>query len=348
VSESGFNNSFSPLIFVRPVGFTAADSLRLMQAAGRIHETVRWRLTPPGVMADVYLAHADAVRYGESPKRSGDSSGSTESTESSGSSGSGPFTSSIHEYQTLYLDRFGHHKNCPVCVLGEPSPMAEDPLDVALPKLVYPDVLRQLEKGLRRAEQELISQRMLYALGSFAWEQRQYWKTHRLQLQYNSRLIGTIVPHQWQIHLLEECRVNELDQASVQLVPQSAGFAAPGFDVVSLETALWEFAKRCPEGLLSKMVPTLYLSQPLTHRRATSMSPRILGDHCSAVLRLLDTGSLTAEQIEVQLRLSRPALLRSLACLALIRAIHPEPRPQSLWDRLSKIWQKKRSAMSRW
>ncbi len=339
MSESGFNNSSSPLIFVRPVGFSAADSLRLMQAAGRIHETVRWRLTPPGVVADVYLAHADTVRYGESPKRSGDSSGST---------GSSQFASSIHEYQTLYLDKLGHYKNCPVCVLGEPSPMPEDPLDVALPKLVYPDVLRQLEQGLRRVEQELISQRMLYALGSFAWEQREHWKTHRLQLQYNSRLVASIVPQQWQIHLLEECTVNELDQASVQTVPQSTGFAAPGFDIVPLETALWEFAKRCPESLLSKMVPTVYLSQPLTHRRATTMSPRILGDHCSAVLRLLDTGSLTAEQIEVQLRLTRPALLRSLACLALIRAIHPEPRPQGLWDWIATIWRRKRSAMSRW
>ena len=326
-------------MFVRPVGFTAADSLRIMQAAQRIHETVRWRLAPTGVMADVYLAHADAVRYGKSPQHNGDSMGSV---------GSSQFESSIQEYQTLYLDKLGHYKNCPVCVLGEPSPPVDDPLQVAMPKLVYPDALRQLEQGLRQAEQELISQRMLYALGSYAWEQRDFWKTHRLQLQYNSRLIATIVPHQWQIHLLEECTVNELDQASVQTVPQSTGFAAPGFDVVPLETALWEFAKRCPESWLSKMVPTLYLTQPLTHRRATTMSPRILGDHCSAVLRLLDTGSRTAEQIEIQLRLSRPALLRSLACLALIRAIHPEPRHESLWDRIFKIWQKKRSATSRW
>jgi hypothetical protein len=339
VPESSFNNSFSPLIFLRPVGFTASDSMRIMQAAQRIHETVRWRLAPAGVMADAYLAHADAVRYGQSPKRSGDSMGSV---------GSSQFESSIHEFQTLYLDKLGHYKNCPVCVLGVPAPPSVDPLEVAMPKLVYPDALRQLEQGLRQVESELISQRMLYTLGSFAWEQRDYWKTHRLQLQFRSRLIATIVPQQWQIHLLEECTVNELDQASVQTVPQSTGFAAPGFDVVPLETALWEFAKRCPESWLSKMVPTVYLSQPLTHRRATTMSPRVLGDHCSAVLRLLDTGSLTAEQIEVKLRLSRPALLRSLACLALIRAIHPEPRQDSLWDWISKIWQRKRSAMSRW
>jgi hypothetical protein len=339
VPESGFSNLFSPLIFVRPVGFTAADSMRLMQAAQRIHETVRWRLVPPGVMADVYLAHADVVRYGKNPQRKSDSLGSA---------GSSQFESNILEYQTLYLDKLGHHKNCPVCIVGVPTKQPSDPLDVAMPSLVFPDALRQLERGLRHTEQELISQRMLYALGNFAWEQRQFWKTHRLQLQYNSRLIASIVPHQWQIHLLEECTVNELDQAVVQTVPQSSGFAAPGFDVVPMETALWEFAKRCPESWLAKMVPTIYLTQPLTHRRSTTMSPRILGDHCSAVLRLLDTGSLTAEQIEAQLRLSRPALLRSLACLALIRAIHPEPRPQSLWDWVSRIWQRKRATASRW
>lgn len=336
VAESGFNNSFSPLVFVRLVGFSAADGMRLMKAAQRMNETVRWRLAPPGVMADVYLAHANSIRSGPKLQHSGN-----------------PMDSSFsdigaYEHSTLHLDAIGEYKTCPVWVLGRPSAPLQGTPGGQLASLVFPDALRDLGAGLRKMEADLVSQRILYALGSFAWEQREYWKTHRLQLTHNARLIASIVPQQWQVHLHAQCTVTEVDQAAVQIVPQSSGFAAEGFDVLPLENALWEFAKRCPEGLLAKMVPSVYLTDRLTHRRTTTMSPRTLGDHCTAVLRLLDTGSRNAQELEQQLRISRPALLRTMACLALIRAIHPEPRARGLWYRLTKRWRTKLGNISGW
>jgi hypothetical protein len=311
----------TPLVFVRPVGFSAADSLRLLKAAQLMDGPVRWRLAPSGVMADIYLAHADSIQKSTRLRASGDSA-------------SGNSQTSGFEYSHLSVDDNGYHKNHPVCVLGQRS---ADPDATMLPSLVFPNALQQLEAGLRRLQEELISQRMLYALGATAWEERRVWKTHRLHLQHQSRLVATIVPQNWEVHLSTDCTVDELDQAAVQTVPQSTGFAALGFDVLPLEHALWEFAKRCPEALLAQMVPTVYLTQPLTHRRIAQMSERALGDHCAAVLQLLDLGSRSADDIQKQLRLTRPALLRTLACLALIRAIQPQRQLNGMWSWLPRF-----------
>ncbi|MGA8513582.1 MAG: hypothetical protein WB821_02265, partial [Burkholderiaceae bacterium] len=104
----------------------------------------------------------------------------------------------------------------------------------------------------------------------------------------------------------------------------SNAFAATGFDVLPMEQVLWEFAKRCPESLLEKVLPSAYLHKALTHRRITELSERELGDHCVALLRALDIRSRTADELQTGLRMSRPALLRALACLALTRTIRPE------------------------
>ncbi len=303
-------------MFIRPVGFSAADALRLLKAAQGMDGPVRWRLAPSGVMPDIYLAHADSIQKSARVRASADSA-------------SGNSQTSGFEYSHLSVDDNDYHKDHPVCVLGQRS---YDPAATMLPSLLFPAALQQLEVGLRKAQEELISQRMLYALGSIALGERRVWRTRRLQLQYRSRLIAVVAPQDWEVHLAANCTVNELDQAVVQAVPQSTGFAAPGFDVLPLEHALWEFAKRCPEALLAQMVPTAYLTQPLTHRRIAQMTERALGDHCAAVLQLLDLGPRTAGELQKQLRLTRPALLRTLACLALIRAVHPVPKPRGFWN----------------
>ncbi len=320
-----FQNEHTPLVFVRPVGFSAADSLRLLKAAQRMDGPVRWRLAPSGVMTDVYLAHADSIQKSTRLRTSGDSTPGNSQT-------------SGFEYSHLSVDDNGYHKNHPVCVLGQHS---ADPDATMLPSLVFPDALQQLEAGLRKLQQELISQRMLYALGAIAWEERGAWKTRRLHLQCQSRLIAVIAPQEWVVHLSAHCTMDELDRATVQAVPQSTGFAAPGFDMLPLEHALWEFAKRCPEAWLAQMVPSAYLTQPLTHRRIAQMSERALGDHCAALLQLLDLGSRKADDIQKQLRLTRPALLRTLACLALIRAVHPVPKPRGFWGWLPRFVRRK-------
>ncbi len=324
------------MVFVRPVGFSAADSLRLMQAAQRISEVVRWRLAPQGVQSDIYLAHAHCVRYARA------SAPTPIASSSYGNHSSGH--SSFYEHSQLTVDAQGWHNHHPVCVLGRASPEQQEVNDsgyTALASLVFPDALQELSVGLARLQNELISLRMLYALGRSAWEQRSRWKTHRLQLSNGARLLAVIEPQEWRIHLLGECTVSELEAAYLQAVPMSSGFAAAAFDILPLESALWEFAKRCPEGLLTQMVPSVYLSQRLTHRRHTQLSDRALGDHCVALLKALDTSSTTADTLQKHLRLTRPALLRALASLALIRAIHPEPKSRGVWGWLPRWWRRK-------
>jgi hypothetical protein len=332
LSDSGFQGFLAPLVFVRTVGISAADALRLMQAAQRMSELVRWRLAPPGVHADVYLAHANSVCRSKPP--------APQQQHKPGNSSAGQSQNSSFDQTQLYIDDNGWHKTHPVCVLGHAS-AADDDFLARTPSLAFPEALQMLQAGLHRIEGELIALRMLYILGCSAWEERARWKTHRLQLSHNARLVAVIEPMVWRAHLLGDCTVDELGQASLQAIPHSSNFAAPGFDALPLEGALWEFAKRCPEGLLSEMVPTVYLRAPLTHRRPTKMSARFLGEHCVAILRALDTHSRTADELQTAMRMQRPALLRTLACLALIRAIHPEPRPRGLLGWLPQRWRGK-------
>jgi hypothetical protein len=306
------------LVFIRLVGFTTADAMRVVKAAQLLDENVRWRLAPAGVQADAYLAHARSVVRGQAPRSSGDSS-------------SGFSLSSTQARTQLYVDAQGLHKSHPVCVLGTAATEQIESDSTESAPLLFPQALLDLKEGLERLERQLIGLRMMYVLGRTAWEQRHLWKTHRLHLSHNARLVAVIEPHIWRAHMLDTCSLYELENAVPLTVPKSSGFAAPGFDTLSLETALWEFAKRCPEELLTKMVPTAYLRGPLTHRRMSELSERALGDHCVAILRSLDTQSRTAEDLQNILRLSRPALLRALASLALTRAIHPEPRPQGIF-----------------
>jgi hypothetical protein len=309
------------LVFIKLVGLTTADAMRLMQSAQGMDETVRWRLAPVGVQADAYLVHARSVVRVSSPSVFGPS-------------GPGLLQSDAAAAPLLTVDPTGCHKNRPVCVLGSAQPPSDaDTLDPAA--LVFPHALQELQKGLEHLAYQLIRLRMLYVLGRTAWEQRHLWKTHRLHLTHQARLVAAIEPRSWRAHLLDASTMDELDNAVVLTVPKSSGFAAPGFDTLPLETALWEFAKRCPEALLSKMVPTAYLQAPLTHRRVPKLSERDLGDHCAAILRTLDTQSRTADDLQNILRLSRPALLRAVASLALTRAIHPEPRAQSMFGWLT-------------
>jgi phage FluMu protein gp41 len=315
------SSSSAPLVFIKLVGLTTADAMRLMQSAQGMDETVRWRLAPVGVQADAYVVHARSVTHVTSPAAFSDSTPT-------------PQHSGVAAAPLFAVDSTGCHKNRPVCVLGSNQQTSDaDALEPAA--LAFPQVQQELQKGLEHLASQLIRLRMLYILGRTAWEQRHKWKTHRLHLTHQARLVAAIEPHSWRAHLLDASTVYELDNAVVLTVPKSSGFSGPGFDALPLETALWEFAKRCPEALLSKMVPTAYLQAPLTHRRIPKLSERDLGDHCAAILRTLDTQSRTADDLQKILRLSQPALLRAVASLALTRAIHPEPRAQSMFGWLT-------------
>jgi hypothetical protein len=319
--DSGFHNTSAPLAFIRPVGFTAADSLRLMQAAQRLSERVRWRLAPQGVQADVYLAHRASVVYSTQPTRP---------LRHDSNSGHSSTMNSAYEHSLLHVSDDGWYKNHPVCVLGTVVEAQDDEEYQRLPTLEFSSALQELRAGLQRMEEELVGLRALYALGRSAWEERSRWKTHRLQLIDSGTLIGVIEPAHWRLHVLNDVPVELIELAHPMAVPQSSLFGAPGFTTMPLERALWEFAKRCPESFLGKILPSAYVREKLTHRRPNELGERELGDHCVTILRALDTHSRTADELQISARLTRPALLRALACLALTRSIRPE-RFKSHW-----------------
>jgi hypothetical protein len=311
--DSGFYSANAPLVFIRPVGLDAADSLRLTQAAQRLSDTVRWRMAPVGVQADVYLAHRASVAH-EAPTTRDSLSESLQPASTLNSS---------YEHSQIYVNSDGFYKNHPVCLVGaapaHPAQIAEH-----LPTLQFPDALEDLRLGLSSVQEQLIGLRAMYALGNHAWQERKRWKTHRLHVIDGAQLIAVIEPVQWRVHLLSGAHISQIESGSTMLVPHSNAFAAPGFDILPMEQVLWEFAKRCPESLLEKILPSTYLRDALTHRRVTELSERELGDHCVALLRALDIRSRTADELQTALRMSRPALLRALACLALTRTIRPK------------------------
>jgi hypothetical protein len=329
--DSGFHSASAPLVFIKPVGFSTADSLRLMQAAQRLDETVRWRLAPAGVQADVYLAHRASVVYGPvtapiplQPLHS-KTSGKPDYNSTHAESINGAY-----EHSRLRLDSKGMYRSQPVCLLGAPVEMQADDGMHRLPALQFPGALEELRTGLQHIANDLFILRVMYALGRCAWLERSRWKSHRLHVLDGAQLIAAVEAKHWRVHLLNDVPVELIEAGNIVLAPQSSMFGAPGFTTLPMEQALWEFAKRCPEPLLVQVMPSIYLRERLTHRRHSELSKRELGDHCVAILSALDTQSRTAQELQEGLRLSRPALLRALACLALTRSIRTERRAKGL------------------
>jgi hypothetical protein len=309
--------------------------MRLMELAKRLTSSVRWRMAPPGVAADAYLIHRYSLMNVDAASQSlGPSKWGAVSTSQGGQSSnlSGP-----HKIQ---LDEHGRHRGRPVCVLGHEVD-TEGLEDDELAPLTFPDALQELERDLKKVLAELVGARMLYIIGSLAWEHRSKWPTHRLHAIEKGKLVAVIDAFAWQFFLLNGCTVERMMDAAIVAMPRSSGFAAEGFHPFMLETALWEFAKRCPEPTLDYILPTDYLQEPLTHRRAPHLKEAALGDHCVAILRTLDTRSLTADELQNSLRLTRASLMRALTCLALVRAIQPESnRPRGLLNHVSSLWER--------
>jgi hypothetical protein len=323
--DSDFHSATAPLVFIKPVGFSTADSLRLMQAAQRLDQTVRWRLAPAGVQADVYLAHRASLEYGpitaptplqnENPALAGKPEPLSSHNES---------INGAYSHSRLRVDSKGLYRGHPVCMLGEAAETLADDAVHHLPALHFPGALEELRTGLQRIANDLFVLRAMYALGRCAWLERARWRSHRLHVVDGSQLIAAIEGRHWRVHLLDNVPVELVEAGSVHLAPQSSMFGAPGFTTLPMEQALWEFAKRCPEALLSRVLPGAYLRERLTHRRHSELTEHALGTHCVALLGALDTQSRTAQELQDALRLSRPALLRALACLALTRSIRTE------------------------
>jgi hypothetical protein len=325
MQDASWIDGVTPIVFVKPIGIVAGDALRLLELAKRLPMPVRWRLAPAGVAADVYIAHAfclvgpqDAATLPVDSQSSGWAASSAETQAS---------------VSTEPLAR-------PVCILGRNVDTSALESQELAP-LQFPDALREMERELHAVMPELLGTRMLFTIGALAWEQRSRWPTRSLHAMESGELIAVVDTQHWKLYLRDGCSVERMARANLVTRPQSSGFSADGFHAVKLEAALWEFAKRCPEEALGDMLPKIFLRERLTHRRTPHMRKQALGEHCVAILRALDLQSHTAEELKSNLRLSEPALMRALTCLALVRAIQPESRLNSgLVRGLIDVWRK--------
>jgi hypothetical protein len=340
MTEQNWYGGSTPIIFLRPIGIAAGDAMRLMELAKRLRGPVRWRMAPPGVATDVYLVHRQNIStpasgphvLGVPPQTSRSDWMAAHSARSQ--------SSTTRAVRQVSLDQHGWHRGRPVCILGQQAEVGSLE-DDELAALSFPDALVQLERGLEQILEDLVGSRMLYNIGSLAWEQRQKWGTHHLHAIESGHLVAMIDPQTWQFYLLEGCSVERMAEADLVPKPRAVGFEAPGFRSFKLELALWEFAKRCPEHLLEQIIPASFLQEPLTHRRTPHLKEQALGDHCVAILRSLDTRSRTADELQVSLRMKKVSLMRALTCLALVRAIQTDATSSSgFLNRISRWWQR--------
>jgi hypothetical protein len=315
MTEHFTDDTSTPIIFLKTIGIAAGDVMRLMEAAKQLSAPVRWRMAPAGVAADAYLVHRAKVR-----DRAFDSTLPND-WNSQNFAASEP--NKLADSTQVKLDANQCYRGRPVCLLGDdhPDSGAEDQ---ALAPLHFPAAFAQLLRGLAQVQLQLVGERMLFAVGALGWEHRYKWASHHLQAFESGQLVIVIDPQNWQFYLREDCDVERLSRASMQTRPRSAGFAAEGFISFKFEAALWEYAKRCPEERLTDMLPSRFLTQPLTHRREPHLKDHALGEHCVSILRALDARAHTANELQASLRITRPSLMRALACLALVRAIQPQ------------------------
>ncbi len=335
MTEAIWQGETTPIVFLRPIGIAAGDAMRLMETAKKLRTGMRWRMAPPGVAADAYLAHRFSVVAHTEAATVPLQMGQSINAQSWNSQSSGLMAS-----RKLILDASGYHRGRPVCTLGhqiDTSALEDD----ELAPLNFPEAIQELESGLRHMMSELVGIHMLFTVGLMAWEQRQKWGTHRLHAIESGQLVGVIDAVIWQFFLRDGCSVERMANADIVPMPRSGGFAAEGFHSFMLETALWELAKRCPEPMLDQMLPTHFLLEPITHRRLTHLKEHALGDHCVAILRALDTRARTADDLQTSLSLTRPSLMRALTCLALVRAIQPQSKAQSGWMQGAGQWLKR-------
>lgn len=307
ILESYFDKSAPPLVFLRPVGFTPDDALRLMSAAKQMSDVVRWRLPPPGVKPDAYLAHASCV---------------AEPLASPLNQKSGQDDISVTTPLRLHVDAQGRYQGAPVCVLGADAASVWHPSTSPAPlELHSRDALADLFLGLKRTAQHLVAIRTYYALGREAWTHRQRWKTHQLHVSNKGLLLAVIDPQRWCIHLRTGVSLEQIEAGNTIIAPQTLPFAAEGFEMLALESALWAFTKRCPASLLDTILPSAFLRTGLLLRRPTTLSAEELGKDCALILQMLGMRAYKADELQQKLRLTRPALMRSLAGLAFVRAI---------------------------
>lgn len=311
-----------PHAFLRTVGLSTVEADAVLEVSSRQDPVVRWRLAPPGLLPDVYVAHLRSVHLPED-------------------SGWHVYRGPANRFrQEIVIDDDGLCHGRPVCLLGEDDTTHEAWAPDA------PEAIAELKAGLGHAVRRLLPQRLDYELARVALRHRRRWGTHAIRLTRgeDGELLALISPSAGVALTRQGLQPEELGSAMVRTVPAAHRESTTGFDVRPMERMLWIFALRCADAALADLVPAIYLTAPLTRRKPVPVENGLVSDHCRAFLGLLEKDAATAGTLGVALGLERTDLLRALACLTLSRSIgvdHDGPRVgrlQVLSTRLRRLF----------
>lgn len=347
----------APLIFIRPIGFNAAESMAITQLLGRVDDqTVRWRLPPQGVQPDVYIAHirclmhtpqmdapitqtASALAIG----RPADEFHPTESgawrTPAVGPASVAPplvasvsqpemlstFSGSTYVLAGLHLDPAHltmqpqpYYRGQPLCLVGDASDSETTWSQISAVTLAH------LQSALRETLPLLDHLLIAYKLGQIAIEHRANWDTQQLLVKDGDNTLASIQTRYWQVHLSPQASAEATERAVVRRLGLQPSVEPVGHELLPLESVLWVYAQRCEEASLASIASPGLLSQKLILRRPPLMSNAQMGRHCTSILRRIEMQAMTANELQTMLRLERPALLRAIVSLAVTRVIAPE------------------------
>lgn len=363
----------APLIFIRPIGFNAAESMAIAVLLGRADDqTVRWRLPPQGVPPDAYIAHirclmhtaqmdapitqtATALAIG-SPADEFHPTGSGAWRMPVKESASAPlplvasvaqpdmlstFSGTTHALAGLHLDPAHltmqpqpYYRGLPLCLVGDASDTENTWSQISAVTLV------DLQSALSETLPLVDHLRIAYKLGAIALEHRAHWDSQQLLVKDGNETVAAIQTRYWQVHLSPKASAEATERAVVQRLGLQPAVEPVGHELLPLESVLWVYAQRCEEGALASITSPGLFSQKLTLRRPPLMSNAQMGRHSTNILRRIDMQAITADELQIMLRLERPALLRAIVSLAITRVIAPESTSfaGSAWLHRAQAW----------
>jgi hypothetical protein len=365
--------SQAPLIFIRPIGFSAAESMAIVAQLGRIEgQAVRWRLPPQGVPPDAYIAHirclmhtaqmdapitqtATALAIG----RAADEfypldSGAWHKPAQEHQPAALPLTASINQPDILstfsgttyalaglHLDPTyltmqpqPHYRGLPLCLVGEESDTDTTWSEIAAVTLA------DLQTALSETMPLVDHLRIAYKLGQIVVEHRAHWDSQQLLVKDGSDTVAVIHTRHWQVHMSPHASAEATERAVVQRLDLQPAVEPAGHEQLPLESVLWVYAQRCEEAALARITSPSLFSEKLTLRRPPLLSNAQLGRHSTNILRRIDMQPMTFNELQTMLRLERPPLLRAIVSLAITRVIAPESQPFNglAWLGRARAW----------
>ncbi len=287
--------AITPLAYLQPVGLSPVEANAILTSASRNNSTVQWQQPAPDSTPDVYVAHMRSVDLPEDR---------TDST---------PAWSMDRYPPRVAVDDRGRYLGRPVCFIGgcESTHLAWSSNDA--------ESIGELNAGLRFAAAQLSRQRVRYALGRAAWLNREVWATSQLHLLSHGQVMAIIDPANWLVYLRRTATAIQIERVALRELPACPITQSSDFDVLPMESVLWELARRCNEEALPGLVPPAFLKSRLMRSSRMPFPMTELDEDSQMVLGALEQAPLTIAQLRAKCQLAEPTLMRVLAGLAVSR-----------------------------